>query len=274
MRTPLTYYGGKQMLAKQIVALMPPHRVYLEPFAGGLAVLFAKPVAERETINDLDSRVVRFWRVIRERPQELAQAIACTPYARQEWIASRDLCEDDDLECARRLLVEVDQSFSRSRSSWSVPCIGDGRGRWQAGSWRNLPVKINATAERLSTVALEHGDALAMIPRWDRRDAVIYCDPPYAGPLRTEQTKGYRHDAPDLMDRLVDVLSEIRCASVILSGYPCEATARLDWRSVALKRNRTVQSRSGEKLAPAPETVWLSPQVPEPVTQLWSASLA
>jgi DNA adenine methylase len=30
-RTPLTYYGGKQRLASQIVALMPPHRVYLEP---------------------------------------------------------------------------------------------------------------------------------------------------------------------------------------------------------------------------------------------------
>lgn len=41
MRTPLTYYGGKQMLAKQIVAQMPAHRVYLEPFAGGAAVLFA-----------------------------------------------------------------------------------------------------------------------------------------------------------------------------------------------------------------------------------------
>jgi DNA adenine methylase len=53
-RTPLTYYGGKQRLAAQIVALMPPHRVYLEPFAGGAAVLFAKPRAPRETLNDID----------------------------------------------------------------------------------------------------------------------------------------------------------------------------------------------------------------------------
>lgn len=33
MRTPLTYYGGKQMLAARIVAMMPEH-CYLEPFAG------------------------------------------------------------------------------------------------------------------------------------------------------------------------------------------------------------------------------------------------
>ena len=68
MRTPLTYYGGKQKLARQIVALMPAHRVYLEPFAGGAAVLFAKPRAERETLNDLDGDIVRFWRAVRERP--------------------------------------------------------------------------------------------------------------------------------------------------------------------------------------------------------------
>lgn len=30
-RTPLTYYGGKQKLAAQIVAMMPRHIAYLEP---------------------------------------------------------------------------------------------------------------------------------------------------------------------------------------------------------------------------------------------------
>jgi hypothetical protein len=53
------------------------------------------------------------------------------------------------VEAARRLLVNVDQSFSRSRQSWSVPCIGDGRGRWQPGSWENLPPKLLAAAQRL-----------------------------------------------------------------------------------------------------------------------------
>lgn len=37
IRTPLTFYGGKQQLASRIVALMPAHRVYLEPFCGGAA---------------------------------------------------------------------------------------------------------------------------------------------------------------------------------------------------------------------------------------------
>jgi DNA adenine methylase len=273
MRTPLTYYGGKQALARQIIPLMPGHRVYLEPFCGGAAMLFAKPRVERETLNDADGQIMRFWRALRDRPGELADAVATTPYSRAEWRASRDGAAVDDVEAARRLLVNVDQSFSRSRQSWSVPCIGDGRGRWQPGSWENLPPKLLAAAQRLQGVALEHGDALDLIPRWDRSDAVIYVDPPYAGPLRTEPSKGYAvDDDGTLWRRLIDALLEVRHASVILSGYPCDEAERLDWRMVPLAMKRTVQSRAGGTLAVAPEVVWLSPTVPEVVPNLLEAS--
>lgn len=271
-RTPLTYYGGKQMLAARIVALMPAHRVYLEPFAGGAAVLFAKPRAERETLNDADGQIVRFWRALRERPDDLASAVACTPYSREEYVGSRIECEDDDVEAARRLLVNIDQSFSRSRESWSVPCIGDGRGRWQPGTWANLPPKIIAAAERLRGVAIEHGDAVAMLPRWDRSDAVIYCDPPYTGPLRTQPRKGYAVDDDGaLWTRLVDQLLEIRHAAVIVSGYPCVEAERLGWRMVEMDRKRTVQARDGGALPPAPEVLWLSPRVPDATPSLLDA---
>lgn len=267
MRTPLTYYGGKQQIAAQIVALMPPHRAYLEPFAGGAAVLFNKPRAPRETLNDLDERVVRFWRALRERPEDLANAVAMTPYSRREWRASRMPDQAvlggervvDDVEAARQLLVEIDQSFSRSRSSWSVPCVGDGRGRWQPGSWENLPPKLIAAAERLQGVALEHGDAITMLQRWDRDDAVIYCDPPYVGEHRREPSKGYACDADaELWDRLVDALAGIKHAAVILSGYPCEQAERLDWQMLPLARKRTVTSKDGKPLANAPEVVWVN----------------
>jgi DNA adenine methylase len=50
VRTPLAYYGGKQQLAARIVAMMPQHRAYLEPFAGGAAVLFAKSRGRMEAL--------------------------------------------------------------------------------------------------------------------------------------------------------------------------------------------------------------------------------
>lgn len=32
MRTPITYYGGKQQLAAKIISMMPAHKIYCEPF--------------------------------------------------------------------------------------------------------------------------------------------------------------------------------------------------------------------------------------------------
>ena len=64
MRTPITYYGGKQQLADTIVKLIPPHRVYVEPFIGGAAVFFAKTPSECEIINDINSEIVNFYEVV------------------------------------------------------------------------------------------------------------------------------------------------------------------------------------------------------------------
>ncbi len=57
---PFAYYGGKTSVAERIVDLLPPHRHYVEPFAGGLSVLLAKPRAQFETVNDLDEDLA--WR--------------------------------------------------------------------------------------------------------------------------------------------------------------------------------------------------------------------
>lgn len=271
VRTPLTFYGGKQKLAAQILALMPPHVAYLEPFAGGAAVLFAKPRAKRETLNDVDGQIMQFWRVLRDRPEELASAVALTPYGRSEWEAS---CEaaDDDVEAARRLLVNVDMSFSCSRESWSPPSLlRDRKGRWQPRTWQDRPRRIRAAAARLAGVCLECVDAVEMIPRWDLPDTVIYVDPPYIGEARTRPGEGYVHDVtPDLWPRLVDALLQIEQAAVILSGYPNEEVGRLGWRTVELRALRNVQARAGGKLPSAPETLWLSPAVPEPIPDLLS----
>lgn len=46
MKTPISYYGGKQTLLKYILPHIPQHRIYTEAFCGGAAVLFAKRPAE------------------------------------------------------------------------------------------------------------------------------------------------------------------------------------------------------------------------------------
>lgn len=273
MRTPLTYYGGKQRLASQIVPLFPAHKVYFEPFAGGAAIFFAKPRAERETLNDVDGRVMRFWRALRERPEELARAVAMTPYSRAEWRSCRyeDEPAEDDVEAARRYIVEIDQSFSREGTGWSPPSIlFDRRGRWQPGVWANLPDKIAAAATRLQGVALEAADALDLIPRWDVPGALIYCDPPYALHTRSAPDRKYVHDDDGtLWSRLVEVLRAVEHADVILSGYPCPEADELGWRMIPLAHKLTVTAGVDKELRSAPEALWLSPNIEPPAARLW-----
>ncbi|MBN4051392.1 DNA adenine methylase, partial [bacterium AH-315-M05] len=78
MKTPITYYGGKQTLAKTIVALIPEHRLYCEPFFGGGAVFFAKEPSTVEVINDTNREVVNFYRVVKKHFRKLQQEIWAT----------------------------------------------------------------------------------------------------------------------------------------------------------------------------------------------------
>src|SRR5262245_33475605 len=69
---PLKWHGGKHYLAQQIVALMPPHLHYVEPCFGGGAVLLAHSGEGRsELINDVDGRLMNFWRVL-QNPNQFA----------------------------------------------------------------------------------------------------------------------------------------------------------------------------------------------------------
>lgn len=105
MKSVLKYPGAKNRLAPWICEYIPRHDVYLEPFAGSLAVLFNKPRSHIETVNDLDGEVVNFFRIVRDRESELRRAIELTPFSRGEYEAAYGQTEDE-LENARRFAVK------------------------------------------------------------------------------------------------------------------------------------------------------------------------
>jgi DNA polymerase-1 len=62
----IKWHGSKASLAKRIIALMPPHERYVEPFAGSAAVLLARPPAPAEVLADLNADLVNLYRAIKD----------------------------------------------------------------------------------------------------------------------------------------------------------------------------------------------------------------
>lgn len=218
---PFAYFGGKTKLAARIVAALPSHGHYVEPFAGSLAVLLAKPRAAMETVNDLDGDLMTFWRVLRDRPGDLARVMALTPHSRAEHAAAYDLGDADDLERARRVWVLLSQGRcgTMRRTGWRFYQNPDASTFAFPEYLGAYAARVPAAAHRLAGVSLESRDALDVIEDYGRHPRVLlYCDPPYLGSTRSTN---YRHEMTGAAAHrdLAAALERARSA-VVVSGYP------------------------------------------------------
>ena len=233
---PLKWHGGKHYLAARIVRLMPPHVHYVEPFAGGLAVLLAKnPAGCSELVNDLDGRLSNFWRVLQEaetfeRFRRIAEAV---PFSEREWQdAGAGLEHADPVARAAAFFVRCRQSLAGRLDTFApLSRTRTRRGmNEQASAWIAAVDGLPAVHTRLRRMAILCRPALEVIRSQDGPDTLFYCDPPYLKSTRT---------APDVYTlemsegdhaELLEALRTCR-AKVMLSGYPSRLydSALADW---------------------------------------------
>lgn len=224
MRPPIPYFGGKTTLAPAIVDLLPAHLHYVEPYCGSLSVLLAKPPAHMETVNDLDHELVTFWRILRDRPEDLARVCALTPHSRTEYLESAHRSGVDELELARRVWVRLGQgrglTLREGKTGWKHYVYPTGSSLGMPGYLTAYVERMAATAARLSDVSLECMPALDLIAKYGAEpDVLLYVDPPYLGSTR-DQRNNYRHEMKAEQDHrdLAEALHAAQ-AAVVLSGY-------------------------------------------------------
>ena len=271
LRRPLLrWHGGKWRIAPWIIAHLPQHRTYVEPFGGAASVLLRKPRSYCEVYNDLDGGVVALFRLLRsDRAGELVRAVERTPFARDEfelaWLVS-----DDPVEQARRLIVRSFMSHptdgcTRARRT-GFRCAGDRCGTHPAGQWAGYPRVLVAVAQRLQGVVIEHRDAMAVCRRYDAPRTLHYLDPPYLPETRSLLGHGeYRHEmtAGDHA-ALLDAALQLRGA-VVISGYPSRLydDALAGWR-------REQRASLADRALPRTEVLWISPRTAAGLGgQLW-----
>ncbi len=238
-RPVLRWHGGKWTLAPWILAHMPKHRIYVEPFGGAASVLLRKPRSYAEVYNDLDQEVVNLFRVLRSpRVDHLIHQLRLTPFCDAEFFSAYETAVDD-VERARRLIVRSFMGFgsnSAHRKS-GFRSNSNRSGTTPARDWRAYPDSLAAVVERLQGVVILSRDARDVMSAHDGPETLHYVDPPYVFSTRSDDAPDYAHEMTD--DQHADLLAFLRGLQgrVMLSGYPCAAydAALSGWHRIERK---------------------------------------
>nr|WP_130616419.1 DNA adenine methylase [Cohnella abietis] len=248
----LHYPGSKWSMAEWIINYFVPHVTYLEVCFGSGAVLFTKERSQLETVNDINGGIVNLFKVIRDRPDELAHAIRFTPHSREEYYDSYEE-SSDDLERARRLVVKLWQGRggkTSHRTGWRS--MIERNGPLPGKEWVRFPEKIAEAAERLIGVQIECQPAAKLIERYKRSDVLIYADPPYL--LSTRTTSSYECEMSNGDHEELLELLDAHPGPVLLSGYthPMYDSRLKHW-------NRETKVAKAENGATRTEVLWINP---------------
>lgn len=218
MRTPITYYGGKQLMADKIVQLMPAHRIYVEPFFGGGSVFFAKAKSYLEVINDTNDRLITFYRQVVDNFDELFHLVQTSLHSESEYNRAKKIyygkMQATEVEIAWAVWITTNFSFSGSPSGGWKWCNGSSGSHSAIYMERKRADFTSALHDRLAKVQISCRDALNVISQRDTPNTLFYLDPPYPG---CEQ-KHYRGYTFDDLEALLDLLSSIK-GKFILSNY-------------------------------------------------------
>jgi DNA adenine methylase len=248
MKTPLSYYGGKQQLAKTILGLIPPYRVYCEPFLGGAAIFFAKEPSKVEIINDTNGEIINFYEVLKREFTALKKEVAISLHSRK-------------LHHQAQIIYENPEMFDRIKRAWAIwvlanssfgSMLDSGFGYDRRGAYSKKLDNKRADfavdyAERLKRVQIECCDALRIIKSRDASDVFFYLDPPYVG-VDQGHYDGYSQED---FDNLLKLLKSVK-GKFLLSSYRNNTlstfTKRNGWHTIEIKMACSVSGRCGSKL--------------------------
>jgi len=216
LKTPISYYGGKQLMLKHILPIIPAHKVYVEPFVGGGAVFWAKEPSECEIINDKNGSVVNFYKQLKLNFDQLKLLIDATPFSRENYKNAMVIYNCpylfNELQRAWAFWVVTSQGFSKKIGSWMSSSIKQNL----APQIENKKLAFDECLKvRLNLTQIEHLDAIELIRRTDSPETFFYLDPPYVNSNQGHYS-GYIQEN---FNELLDTISKIK-GKFLLSSYP------------------------------------------------------
>lgn len=236
----VAWQGGKRWLTKELIPLIPQHKMYVELFCGGGALLCAKKPSSAEVINDKNSELVNLYRCVKFHMPELHRELDWCLNSREEFgdfIEQRGLT---DIQRAARWFLRMKNGFGGAPDHF-------GRGRMGGGaafsSKQGRLALLKAFNARLDKVVIENLDWEECINLYDSKQAVFFCDPPYT----TGKAEYGAWDIDDLADFRERGLDQMK-GTWILTIDDTAANRGLfrDCHIKKVKRSNGISRKAGE----------------------------
>ena len=255
-RPALKYYCGKWRLAPWVISHFPPHTHYIEPCFGGGNILLRKPPAPLETVNDLNGRLINFFKVLRDQPSKLIELIDLTPWAQEEYEQSKT-GHDNSLEDARQFFVMSWMSVNGAPLPTGFRVTKTRAGRGTIPPRDIINHSLRQVAERIKTIQILCMGAVQFIDKFsDDPDSLIYFDPPYPQSTRTGAFYGL-WDGFDALHAPAAALLRSSRAHVLVSGYRCNEYHELYEKYGWIRLDKEHRAQANRKRI---ESLWIAPR--------------
>jgi len=187
INSPFRYAGGKFYARNLILEHIPEHSYYIEPFAGGASIFFAKSKARKNWLNDIDDDLINCLITIRDYPEKLIDRLK-----NEKAVKERHAYYKNEYKPKNKLDRAV-RWFYLNRTSYSgimnmQNCFW-GYGDKYSMRPENWPRNIIRTSQKLQGVKLTALDFEDVIKQAEP-DAFLFIDPPY---FNADQDKFYTY---------------------------------------------------------------------------------
>lgn len=288
LKPPFPWFGSKTLVSRIVWEAIGNVETYIEPFAGSLAVLLARPSwhsPHREIVNDADCLIVNFWRGIKIDPESVAE-YADWPISEADMVARREV-----IRCALPTLcdkIKSDPEFLDARLAgwWVWGVCGSFAGRFGRNFHRpeanmparsKVPVGINRRtisdlraylsrlSERMRRVIIMCGDWTRAVSEpilESSRDVGVFLDPPYKTELRDRTLYPFdcQSVSDDVREWAIKVGDDPRM-KVVLAGLEPEHAGKMPdtWTVVHWRARGGPVFKHAEVTNTELERLWLSP---------------
>jgi len=187
INSPFRYAGGKFYARKLIAEHIPKHSYYIEPFAGGASIFFAKTKATRNWLNDIDKDLINCLVVIRDHPNQLIEKLKDERATKERHAYYKnEFKPKTNLDRATRWFYVNRTSYSGIMNMQN--CYW-GYGDKYSMRPENWPRNILRTSVKLQNVKLSSFDFERVVEELPN-NSFLFIDPPY---FNADQEKFYAH---------------------------------------------------------------------------------